>query len=290
MDALGYVAAVVVAAGLAVGGQYLITHRFAFGRDFLSLLVVAMLGVYGGSELFGEIGSIASLSEHGPAIGGFYLLTGLVGGAILAGAAVLGLRRAAAEKPTDMESQGIKDPKIAHFLFNDSRAAAIWLGIRLFVGYEWLAAGYHKVTDPAWMSGGSALKGYWTAAVAIPEEGKPAITYGWYREFLQTLLAHDAYTWFAKLVAVGEVLIGIGLIVGCLVGFAAFFGALMNFNFMLAGSASTNPVLFGLAVFLILAWKIAGYWGLDRYVLPMFGAPWQPGRVFHPQRGRAEAA
>ncbi len=79
----------------------------------------------------------------------------------------------------------------------------------------------------------------------------------------------------AKLVAYGEVLVGLGLIVGALVGVAAFFGTLMNFSFMLAGTTSTNPVLFGLAVFLVLAWKVAGYWGLDRYLLPALGTPWQ---------------
>jgi len=72
------------------------------------------------------------------------------------------------------------------------------------------------------------------------------------------------------------VLIGIALILGLLTGLVAFAGAFMNFNFMLAGSASTNPVLFTLAVLLILAWKVAGYWGLDRYLLPSLGTPWQP--------------
>jgi len=55
--------------------------------------------------------------------------------------------------------------------------------------------------------------------------------------------------------------IGVLLIIGAFVGIAAFFGAFMNFNFMLAGSASTNPVLFTLAIALMLAWKIAGYYG-----------------------------
>jgi thiosulfate dehydrogenase [quinone] large subunit len=130
------------------------------------------------------------------------------------------------------------------------------------------------------MDGGSALKGFWTSAVAVPEKGSPRITYGAYREFLQYMLNHEWYTWFAKLVAIGELLIGIGMILGVLVGFAAFFGALLNFNFMLAGSASTNPVLFGLAIALILAWKVAGYWGADRVLLPMLGAPWSPGKAF----------
>ena len=70
--------------------------------------------------------------------------------------------------------------------------------------------------------------------------------------------------------------VGLGLILGVLTGFAAFFGALMNMSFLLAGSASTNPVLFTLAVGLILGWKVAGYYGVDRYLLPMLGTPWHP--------------
>jgi thiosulfate dehydrogenase [quinone] large subunit len=49
---------------------------------------------------------------------------------------------------------------------------------------------------------------------------------------------------------------------------------------MLAGSASTNPVLFLLAVLLMLAWKIAGYWGADRFLMKWVGTPWKPGQVF----------
>jgi thiosulfate dehydrogenase [quinone] large subunit len=49
----------------------------------------------------------------------------------------------------------------------------------------------------------------------------------------------------------------------------------MNMSFMLAGSASTNPVLFTLAIGLMLAWKVAGYYGLDRWLLPALGVPWR---------------
>lgn len=48
----------------------------------------------------------------------------------------------------------------------------------------------------------------------------------------------------------------------------------MNMAFMLAGTTSTNPVLAMLGVLLILAWKNAGYIGLDRYLLPLLGTPW----------------
>ena len=93
------------------------------------------------------------------------------------------------------------------------------------------------------------------------------------------MLDNGWYSWFATLIAWGEVLVGLGLLVGALVGIAAIFGTVMNFSFMLAGSASTNPVLFGLAVFLVLAWKVAGFWGLDRWLLRILGTPWQRGAL-----------
>jgi thiosulfate dehydrogenase [quinone] large subunit len=57
----------------------------------------------------------------------------------------------------------------------------------------------------------------------------------------------------------------------------------MNWNFMMAGTASSNPFLFAIAIFLILAWKTAGWWGLDRWLLPLLGTPWRPGRFFEKQ-------
>ncbi len=49
----------------------------------------------------------------------------------------------------------------------------------------------------------------------------------------------------------------------------------MNLAFMLAGTTSTNPVLAILGVLLVLAWKNAGFIGLDRYLLPILGTPWR---------------
>ncbi len=110
--------------------------------------------------------------------------------------------------------------------------------------------------------------------VQIPEQGRPPITFDWYRSFIQGLLDSGSYTWFAKLIAFGEVLVGIALIVGAFVGIAAVFGAFMNYNFIMAGSASTNGAMLVATVFLILAWKIAGYYGLDYFLLPRLGTPW----------------
>ncbi len=168
----------------------------------------------------------------------------------------------------------IPDPPVAHFFFNNTRSSWLWLIVRIYLGYQWIEAGWHKVT-PEWLNGGEALKGYWTRAIAIPETGRPAISYDWYRTFLTYMLESGSYTWFAKVIVFGEILVGVGLIVGAFVGIAAFFGALLNWNFIMAGAASTNGMLFVLAILLMLAWKVAGYIGLDYYLLPLLGTPWR---------------
>ncbi len=172
------------------------------------------------------------------------------------------------------QSKTIETPSIITRLFTDKRFAILWLPIRVWLGMQWVEASLHKLSDPAWMKTGLALKGFWTGAVAIPATGRPAITYAWYRTFLQMMLNAQAYTWFAKVVAVSEMLIGVALILGVFVGLTAFFGGFMNWNFIMAGSASVNGMFFGLAVLLVLAWKIAGYFGLDYFLLPKVSALW----------------
>jgi hypothetical protein len=103
----------------------------------------------------------------------------------------------------------------------------------------------------------------------------PDVT-GWYAAFLQAAVLPHASAW-ANLVAYGEVLVGLGLIFGVLTGVAAFFGSLMNVNYLLAGTVSSNPILFVLGTWLVLAWRVAGWYGVDRWLLPRLGTPWAPG-------------
>ena len=173
-----------------------------------------------------------------------------------------------------MHGHIIQDPPIARFLFTDKRASWIWLILRLWLGVQWVEASLHKIADPAWVTTGAALKGFWTGAVAVPVGGRPAIAFDWYRDFLNFLLVNQTYTWFGKVVAYSELLIGIALIVGAFVGVAAFFGAFMNWNFIMAGAASTNGLLLVIAVLLVLAWKVAGYIGADYFLLRWVGVPW----------------
>ena len=180
-----------------------------------------------------------------------------------------------AKLPKTFSGRVVEDPPIAKFLFSDVRMSWFWLIVRVLLGWSWVEAGLHKVTEPGWVQTGESLKGFWMRAVAIPETGKPPISFDWYRDFLNGLLQSESYVWFGKLIAYGELLVGIALIVGAFVGIAAFFGGLMNWNFIMAGTASTNALLLIVAVALILAWKIAGYIGADYFLLRWLGVPWK---------------
>lgn len=181
----------------------------------------------------------------------------------------------------------VTDPPFARFFFADTRMAWLWLIVRLYMAYTWLTSGWGKLNNPAWTTTGDALKGFWTNAVQT--QPKPVIAFDWYRQFLQFLLDSQAYVWFAKLVIAGELLVGLCLLLGAFTGIAAFIGGFMNWNFMMAGTTSVNPVFFTLSVLLILAWKIAGYWGLDRFLLPLLGTPWKPAFRLTPPEERQEA-
>ena len=183
----------------------------------------------------------------------------------------------------------VPEPPIARFLFADTRMAWLWLIVRLYVGYQWITAGLEKLTgysftfdasfgqklSSPWVFGahdGAAIKGFVAGALAQTGGAHPAVQ-GWYASFLQSVVLPNA-TLFAYLVTFGEVLIGLGLIFGVLTGIAAFFGVFMNLNFLLAGAVSINPVIGVLALFLVLTWRIAGFYGIDSYLLPLLGTPW----------------
>lgn len=161
---------------------------------------------------------------------------------------------------------------VSRFLFVSTRSAAIWLILRLYLGWQWLTAGWGKIGAEGWTGtgAGGAIEGFVGGALGLAEEGEVA---GWYAAFLENVVIANPVI-FAYLVAWGEFFVGLGLILGFLTGIAAFFGATMNFSFLLAGTLSTNPLMFFIAILLILSWKVSGWYGLDRWALPKFGTPW----------------
>jgi thiosulfate dehydrogenase [quinone] large subunit len=174
----------------------------------------------------------------------------------------------------------IPEPKFSVLLFADTRLSFIWLIIRLYVGWQWLVAGYEKVISPLWVGekAGVALSGFLTGALAKTAGLHPDVQ-PFYGQFISGFVMHNT-VYFSYLVSFGELLVGVGLILGAFTGVAAFFGAFMNMNYLMAGTVSINPLLFLLELFLILAWRVAGWWGLDRFILPLLGTPWKPGKLF----------
>jgi thiosulfate dehydrogenase [quinone] large subunit len=117
-----------------------------------------------------------------------------------------------------MSGRIIEDPPVARFLFSDTRLSALWLVIRVLIGYSWVSAGLEKLSNPAWTQTGAALQGYWTGALTPSATDKTPITFDWYGSFIQGLLNSGSYVWFAKLIVAGEILVGIALIIGAFAG------------------------------------------------------------------------
>lgn len=215
----------------------------------------------------------------------------------------------------------IEEPRIAKTVFASTQFAWLWLVLRIWLGWEWFQAGWGKffggdITwriwnwgDPefsltgagniGWIRSGTVIRdgvdqavgvgdsvaGFASGAIAASEGPHPDVAYSWYVNFLEWV-RDTGHPVIGPLVAVGELLIGLALIVGIFTGIAAFLGAILNFTFVFAGSAGVNPAMILVSVLVILAWRNAGWIGLDRYLLPKLGVPWQTGdvQVLNPDR------
>lgn len=147
-----------------------------------------------------------------------------------------------------------------NWLRENHLSAGILTLLRLYLGYSWLTAGYHKVAD------GFDASGYLQGAVAKASGENPAVQ-GWWASFLEGFAIPNAGL-FSFLVAWGELLVGLGLILGCLTTAAAFFGIIMNFAFVFSGTISTNPQMILFTIFILVAGYNAGKFGVDRFIVP----------------------
>lgn len=209
------------------------------------------------------------------------------------------------------------EPHFSRWLFGSSSAAWIWLVARIWLGWEWLAAGWSKVfggsiTWKFWEWGssaysltgsgnvgwvrsgtvvgsdgtsqvlhvGSSVAGFAKGAIANSTGPHPAVAFPWYVDFLKWV-QNTGHTVIGPLVAIGELVLGVALLLGLFTGIAAALGATLNFSYVFAGAASTNPAMIAVSGLLILAWRNAGWYGLDRWLLPALGTPWQRGEGSH---------
>ncbi len=177
--------------------------------------------------------------------------------------------------------------KFSDWLFRSKAAGVLWLVARLWLGYEWLNAGYQKLWGSEnaafWNGGGAAVKGFAMAGITGSATGKGGASYGWWAGFLHNFVVPNS-SWIAKAIALSEVAVGVLLILGLFTGAAAVVGLGMNMIYMFTGSAGVNPAYALVALFLILAWRNAGYFGADRYAVPMVR------QLFHRAEGRRGAA
>ncbi|PEF37612.1 hypothetical protein CON72_13470 [Bacillus wiedmannii] len=78
---------------------------------------------------------------------------------------------------------------------------------------------------------------------------------------------------FNTLVTWGEILVGIGLLVGCFTKTAVFFGLVMNFSYLFSGATGVNPEMVILSMFVLVSKINAGKLGMDGFVLPKVFGP-----------------
>ena len=151
--------------------------------------------------------------------------------------------------------------------FQSPKSSWIWLVIRLYVGYQWMVAGWHKVVDGFDASG--FLKGAIAKSVPAAEGAKPVVQ-SWWAAFLEGFALPNVGL-FNFLIPWGEFLVGLALILGFATIFAATMGMVMNFAFLLSGTISSNPNYLILQFILIsLGGAYAGYLGIDYYFRPIY--------------------
>ena len=134
-----------------------------------------------------------------------------------------------------------RDPAALERFLADTRFAPFWLASRVVVGWVWLEAGWLRLDNG--VSAAGVIGG-------------------------------------ADPLAVGLTLSGIAGIRGAFTGPAAFVGGVLSSGAAMSSGLLPAAVVFAAAVSLTLAWKTAGWIGLDRWLLPLLGMPWRGGLLF----------
>lgn len=156
--------------------------------------------------------------------------------------------------------------------------AMIWGALRIWLGVQWLQAGLGKL-------GTFDATGFLTGTVA-KAGGEAPVVQAWYAGFVETVAMPNVKI-INILIPWGEILVGVGLILGALVIPALIAGAFMNWNFLMAGTVSTNPMLLALAIILLFVAKGTAYYGVDRFLVPATINQLKDKGIFKKMRGAA---
>ena len=180
---------------------------------------------------------------------------------------------------TSALARGALELPWTRWLFRSRQAGILWLIVRLWLGWQWLSAGWGKLTGAGygnWFTHATGLQGFIAAANSSYDHraqafGHPEVNYAWYLHILNTLGAHAQV--FSRVVTISELVVGLGLLLGCLTGIAAAGGVALNILYITGGSAGPNGIFILLGVLLVAAWRVAGYLGVDYFLLPRLHAP-----------------
>lgn len=145
---------------------------------------------------------------------------------------------AAPPGPNSMHTDGPGD-KMRHL------SGWILLPLRLFLGVTFVYAGMQKLIDPQYFN--PAARGYIGKQILGFASGSPI------HNFLVYFIIPHA-TFFGVLVAIGELAIGIGTLLGLLLRPAAFFGLLLNLIFFLSASWRVYPYFYGADIVFVFCW------------------------------------
>jgi len=121
----------------------------------------------------------------------------------------------------------------------------VLLPLRLFLGITFLYAGIQKLTDPQFFN--SSATGFIGRQILAFAHGSPI-----HSILLHVALPHAVF--FGAVIALGEIAIGIGTLVGFLFRPAAFFGMLLSLMFFLSASWHVYPYFYGADIVFFFAW------------------------------------
>lgn len=155
--------------------------------------------------------------------------------------------------------------KLKNFVLYNSLVAYLFVVLRVYLGWLWLHAGYEKLNNPAWVgdNAGAAMTGFVKGALAKTVGAHPDVSM-WYAWFLENAVVPYIEIW-SYVITFGELFVGLGLIFGLFTYLAAFFGGFMNYNFLFAGTVSSNPIMLLMTIAIMFGNKQATALSLDKY-------------------------
>ena len=157
-----------------------------------------------------------------------------------------------------MNTYTVQQSAFTNFFTTNTASAPFWLVVRVYLGYEWLMAGWEKVTNPAWFGGdaGAAMQGFVQGALAKRQVSIPMSRCG--MPHFSKAPCSPLVTW-SNAIAVGELLVGLGPSL-TLYWCRCILRLLYESQLPPGGHCKQNPIMLVLALGIILARRVAGHW------------------------------